>query len=173
MGKVIDFDEANVIKKGGGDYDFPKLKLTAKGDIARILLLESPTYEWVHTLNHPVIEDGIPVMQTKQTRRGEDYQVNKMAFVSRPICQGDDGILEEKGLDPKNCAVCAYAEENPDRMKAPERRFAMHVIKYNTKKNGDIITPFGVQVLVWAFGTGTSTRSGTSRRSGATSPSAT
>jgi hypothetical protein len=151
MGKVVDFDEANVVKKSGGDYDFPKFKLTNKGDKARITLPESPTYEYVHTLNHPVLEDGVPVMQTKQTRRGEDYQVNKMAFVSRPVCTGDEGILEEKGLDEANCPVCAYAAENPDRMKAPERRYAMHVIQYNTKKNGDLITPFGVQVKVWAF----------------------
>lgn len=151
MGKVLEFEETNVIKRGGGDYDFPKLKLTNKGDIARILLLENPTYEFVHNLQHPVLEDGLPVMQTKQNKRGEDYKVHKMAFISRPICLGDEGILAENGIDPKNCPICAYAEANPDRMKAPERRFAMHVVKYNTKKNGELISPFGVQVLVWAF----------------------
>lgn len=153
MGKVIDFDEKNVIKKAGGDYDFPRLKLENKGDVARILLLEQPTYEWVHTLQHPIIdEDGVPVMQTKQKKNGDDYTVNKMQFIGRPICTGDDGILTENGLDPKNCPVCAFAESNPDRMKAPERRFAMHVFVYNTKKNGDLSTPFGGQVKVWAFG---------------------
>lgn len=152
MGKVIDFDEKNVIKKSGGDYDFPRLKLDNKGDVARILVLENPTYEFVHNLQHPVVDEaGVPIMQTKQNKRGEDYTVHKMQYVSRPICTGDEGILAEKGLDPKNCLVCAYAEANPDRMKAPERRFAMHIFRYNTKKNGDLSTPFGGQVIVWAY----------------------
>lgn len=150
-GRVISFTEDNVVTKSKGDYDFPKFKLERKDDIGRLIILEDPTFAYVHNIQHPVVEDGVAAFIQKQTKRGETYSVPKLAFVSRPICLGDDGVLAENGLDPKNCPVCAFAEKNPDRMPAPQRRFAMHVVQYNTKKNGDLITPFGVQIKVWAF----------------------
>lgn len=150
MAGRLEFVEQNVVKKSGGDYDFPKLKLT-KGEVARIILLENPAYAYVHNIQHPVLDEGVPVFETRSRKDGTEYKVNKTAFVSRPICLGDEGVLAEKGIDPKGCPVCAYAEANPDRMEAPKRRFALHVVQYATKKSGDLATPFRVDVKVWAF----------------------
>lgn len=138
-------------KKATTNYDYPKLKLK-NGERARILLLESPVVEYVHTLRAPQIMNGKPVMETKKRKDDSEYQDFKMDFLSRPLCLGDAGVLEDKGSDPKNCPMCELAKENSDMSQAPQRRFAMHVIRYKTKPNGfDPITPFTVELLVWAF----------------------
>jgi hypothetical protein len=138
-------------KKATTNYDYPKLKLK-NGERARILLLEAPVVEYVHTLRAPQLINGLAVMETKKRRDDSEYQDHKMDFLSRPICLGDEGILDDKGSDAKNCPMCALAKENSDMSQAPQRRFAMHVIRYKTKPNGfEPITPFSVELLVWSF----------------------
>lgn len=147
MGRV-DFTKEN--KKATTNYDYPKLKLKS-GEKARILLLENPVMEYVHTLRAPQIVNGKPVMfmnERKDKTKFEDY---KMDFVSRPLCLGDEAILDKDGSDPKHCPVCKLAKENSDYASAPQRRFAMHVIRYKTNSSNELITPYSVEVLVWAF----------------------
>lgn len=145
----VEFTEEN--KVATTNYDYPKLKLK-KEERARILLLEAPLREYVHTLRAPAIKDGHGVMETKQKKNGEPYQVRKLDFLSRPLCLGDEAILAKDGLDPQHCPMCKLAKENPDMTDAPQRRYAMHVIRYATKGGTyDPITPFSVQVLVYAF----------------------
>ncbi len=138
-------------KKATTNYDYPKLKLK-NGEYARILLLESPVVEYVHTLRKPQIVNGQPVMFMDERKDKTKFEANKMDFLSRPICLGDAGILDDKGSDPKNCPICALAKENSDMAAAPQRRFAMHVIRYKTKAGGTaLITPYSVETLVWSF----------------------
>jgi hypothetical protein len=149
MGRIT-FSTEN--KKATTNYDYPKLKLKS-GESARILLLETaPVVEYVHTLNKPVIVNGLPVVIQAERKDGTKYDDFKMDFISRPICLGDESILDEKGSDPKNCPICQLAKDNPDAAKAPQRRFAMHVIRYKTKPGGaTLVTPYSVETLVWAF----------------------
>jgi hypothetical protein len=148
MGRVT-FSTEN--KKATTNYDYPKLKLKS-GEKARILILEDPVVEYVHTLRKPQIVNGKPIMETKKRKDDTEYQDYKMDFVSRPICLGDEGILDDKGSDEKNCPMCALAKSDPDMTSAPQRRYAMHVVKYKTKPGStDVQTPFGVDVVVWSF----------------------
>lgn len=147
----LDYAKENA-KVSKVDYNFPKLSLK-KDEKARILLIEkNPVYEWTHELKRPKIVDGEPAMEMTTPLRGEPKQVNTMEFLSRPICLGDAGTLDNDGYDPANCPMCALAKRNPDAVKAPARRFATHVIRYRTQGGKfDLLNPFAVEVLVWSF----------------------
>jgi hypothetical protein len=91
-------------------------------------------------------------METKSRRDGTQYQDYQMDFLSKPICLGDYNILMEKGSDPKNCPVCALAHESTDMAAAPQRRFAIHVVRYKTKQGTTKpAVPFSVELVVWSF----------------------
>lgn len=145
----VEFKSEN--KVATTNYDYPKLKLK-NGERARILLLEDPVVEYVHTLRKPQVINGVPQMFTDKRKDGTEFETNKMDFLSRPICLGDATLLADKGSDPKNCPMCKLAQTNPDFTSAPQRRYAMHVIRYRTKGGtSDIVTPFSVETLVWSF----------------------
>jgi len=145
---VIDFDQSN--KVATTNFDYPKLKLK-NGERARIVLLESPSVEYVHTLQKPQIINGVPQMVTEKRKDGTEYQDYKKDFMARPLCLGDFATLQKDGADPTNCPICALAKEHPDWVKNPQRRYAMHVIKYKTKTDGTLQTPYSVEVVVWSF----------------------
>lgn len=149
---VLEFDPAN--KRQTTNYDFPKLSLE-QNERARILVIEkAPIYEWVHTVEAPQVVNGKAVMFTDKRKNGTEFQNYKKDFLTRAICLGDVGILNEEGSDPKHCPMCAMAKTDPDMMRAPQRRFAMNIIRYKTKSGGsgfEPTTPFQVELLVWAF----------------------
>lgn len=147
--RQMSFDPKN---KNTSISDYPKLKL-AKDERARILCPEEPVFAFVHTLRAPTIVNGAPKYVTVETKSGEPREVLKMDYIGRPLCLGDEGILEDKGVDPKNCPVCALASTS-DMAAPPERRFAMHVVRYTIKSGGggfDLASPFSCQLVVWAF----------------------
>lgn len=147
MGRQISFSDENVKKN---PFDFPKVKL-AKGETARLTVVENPYTEYVHTIQKPILdESGNVVYQTKEKKDGTEYQVPKLTFVSNPICLGDPDVLDAEGIDPENCPVCARAAEG-ERGFQPKRRFAMHVIRTNTKPGGFEPNGTGYQLLIWAF----------------------
>lgn len=151
MSHRITFSEENKAKTT--NYDFPKLKLE-KDEVARVLLIEpEPAAEYVYTLRAPVLEDGVPVYEERESRKGEKYTTLKMRFVSRPIALGDFNKLQDGDLDAKNDILGAYATKYPDRLQAPQRRFATNIIRYKTAKKGsnEIQRPFSVDLLVWSF----------------------
>lgn len=151
-----EIDFAPQFKRSGFDtLDFDRLKLK-KDEKARVALLERPTFAFVHTLRAPKISNGRAVKVEKKTRRGETYTDWDMDFVGRPLCLGDLGILTDKGVDADNCPACKRSKET-DEVAAPERRFAMNVIRYNMR--GDkLVTPFGCSCVVWSFTEGTYNR---------------
>lgn len=134
------------------NYDYPKLSLK-NGERARVVVgLEDPLMEYVHTLQKPLIVNGVAQKETKTRRNGTTYEDYAKEFITRAICLGDKTILDESGADPKNCPMCKFAKDYPDYAQAPQRRYAMHVIRYRTKSGGfDLATPFSVEILVWAF----------------------
>lgn len=141
------FDPKNKAEQVG---DFPRIKFELN-ERKRIICLEDPVFAYVHTLRAPKVVDGRAVMEEKKRRSGETYTAYSMDFLSRVNCLGDQGILEDKGIDPKNCPACNLASSS-DMADAPERRFAMHVIVYSIRPGGfDITTPFSCQTSVWAF----------------------
>lgn len=145
----VAFDQKN---KKLSPLDYPKLKLE-RNQSARILCIEEPVAGYVHTLRAPVIVNGVPKMVMAKGRDNSEYETYAMDFIGRPLCLGDPGILEDKGVDPKNCPACKLSAES-DMVKAPERRFAMHVIRYAiraTSGSFDVATPFSVSVVVWSF----------------------
>lgn len=129
--------------------EFDRLKLKV-GERARIVCMEKPTFTFVHTLRGPKIVDGRANKVIKKRKDGTEFADWDMDFVGRPQCLGDHGIIMDTGMDPKNCPVCARAQESEE-MSAPERRFAMNIIKYNTKADGTPVTPFGCSAQVWTF----------------------
>lgn len=147
-GFQLSFSEENVKKR---PFDFPKLKL-ASGETARLTIVESPYSEYVHTVEKPVLDDSNRiVMQTKERFKDKtEYQVEKLTFVSNPICLGDREVLEKDGIDPENCPICARAAEGVRRF-FPKRRFAMHVIRTNTAPGKFEPNGTGQQLLIWAF----------------------
>lgn len=145
----VTFSSENKVKTS--NYDYPKLRLD-KDEKALLILLEDPEVEYVHTLRKPKLENGQPVMIKKTRKDNTTYDDYDMQFISRPLCKGDFTILQDKGIDPKNCPMCALANENSEFTEAPQRRYAMHVIRYRTKGSGfDLINPFSVELLVWSF----------------------
>lgn len=146
----IEFIPSNVVTTG---ESFPKLKLDAK-ESAKVVVLEIPTYVYVHTLRAPEIgPDGKPVM-TKAERKGEEVDVFKMKFVGRHQCLGDLNTLQEgRGVDPGNCPMCDAAVKTSI-VDAPQRRFGVHVAKYATKQGTfDVLkgAQFSVQIQLWMF----------------------
>lgn len=138
--------------KSTNNFDYPKLKLEQNERARIVCLQDEPEVEYVHTLQAPQVVDGEAVMETNKTSKGVEYQANKFDFKGRVICKGDFGTLENKGSDPVNCPMCKMAKDHPDWMKAPQRRFAMHVVRYKTQSGKfDVQTPFQVEVLVWSF----------------------
>lgn len=147
----ITFETKNRI---AASADFPKLKL-GKNERARVVLLENPDYGWVHDLRAPKIVDGRPEYETIRRKDGTTFDQVKKEWVGRHRCKGDDDFIENegRGLDPKHCPMCSLAKEHPDQAEAPKRRFAVHVVKYNTKPGTYDLSdaPYSVQVFVWQF----------------------
>lgn len=130
---------------------FPKLSLE-KDERARIVCIEQePIFEWVHNLKAPQIVNNKPVYRPVEQRDGSVRQEMQFDFIGRPICLGEYGVIQDKGLDVDGCPVCAEAAKG-NFVRPPERRFAFHVVRYATKPGGfEVQTPFQAQVLVWAF----------------------
>lgn len=135
--------------KRTANVEFDRLKLKV-GERARIVCLEKPTFTWVHTLRAPKIINGEAHKVVKKRKDGTEFADWDMDFIGRPQCLGDHGIIADEGLDAKNCPICARAKESEE-AGAPERRFAMNVIKYNTRADGNPVSPFGCASLVWTF----------------------
>lgn len=136
---------------------FPKLKLE-KDQITRVVCIEpGPVYEWVHNLQKPKISpvDGKPKMVWVKKRNSEDQvQDFDMEFVGTPICLGDPDVLEEQGIDPTKCPACKLSKET-DFVRPPQRRFAIHVLQYETKPGTpNLSQPFSVRCLVWVMSEG-------------------
>ena len=146
----VTFEEENRVAVT--NYDYPKLKLK-NGERARILVgLENPVMEFVHTLRKPQIINGVPQMETKERKDKSTYEDYKTDFITKAICLGDAEILKTVGADPKNCPMCKLAKDFPDYAQEPQRRYAMHVIRYRTKAGTTTLqTPYSVEVLVWGF----------------------
>jgi hypothetical protein len=134
---------------------FDYLKLENTGDMARVLIPENEGYwEYVHTMRAPVIgDDDLPVIIVKTRKDKSTYPDYNMGFVGQRICYGDHLVIEDKGMDPDRCPACSSAKRGYKDM-APERRFAIPVIKYATTRrtSTELQDPPGATILVWKLG---------------------
>jgi hypothetical protein len=148
----IPFNSKNRAVRAG---QLDKLTL-AYSEIARIVLLDNPIFRYVHQLRAPQIVDGKPVQVAKKKRGKGDggsedtYMTYEMDFIGRPFCLGSDEALSEKGVDPDGCPACRRSVDS-NQVKAPERRFAVNVVRYHLDSNGKAVTPFSCAVIPWAF----------------------
>jgi hypothetical protein len=139
---------------GVDQYDYLKLDT---GEWARLLVIddENAWWEWVHSMRAPVIDDeDMPVMVNKTRRDGSSAGLDySMGFVGQRICLGDPAVVEDKGLDVTRCPACESAGRGTKGM-APERRFAVPVIRYKCKKRNstDLQSTPGGDILVWKLG---------------------
>lgn len=138
--------------KSQNPFDYPKLTLD-HGERARILLIEvDPMFEYVHTLKAPQIINGEVQYEPRTKRNGEKVEVVKKDFIGRHICHGRTEVISAKGVDVDQCPVCRASTET-EAVVPPERRFAVHVIRYKTKPGSfEVQEPFSVELLAWAFG---------------------
>lgn len=147
----LTFNSSNKKDTGG---DFPALKLI-HGEKARILCIEpEPEVGFIHNLRAPaVLADGTPVMEKVKTKGGGMVDRQKMDFIGRHLCFGNiETLLEPAGRDPQNCITCAKSVEHADMIDPPQRKFAMHVVKYKVIPGSfNVQTPFQAELLVWAF----------------------
>lgn len=145
---VIEFEEGF---KKAASYDYPKLKLKGK-EKARISVLDQPTFEYVHQLNKVITENGRPIMETQTFASGRSREVPKTDFLGKYLCLGDLDVLSSKSVDPDNCPACKAAVEHGSAVRNPDRRFAVHVVKYQTQSGTfNIQEPFQVSLLAWEF----------------------
>jgi hypothetical protein len=143
----VSFDEEN---RREDPFRFPKLTLDTN-EVARILVYEDPDADYVHTINHPVLgPDGRGVRITVKNRRGEDYEKWKDEWKGRYLCVGDPQLVEDKGFDPDSCPACQAAKDH-FWMRNPERRFAMHVVRYELDQHGNPSTPLMFRIVGWGF----------------------
>lgn len=153
----IQFIPDNIVNQGS---TFPRLKLDAK-ESARIVVLEDPTFVYIHTLRAPEIGPDGKVIMTKVERKGEEVDVIKQKFVGRHQCTGDLNTLQEgRGVDPDNCLMCE-ASIKTSQVDAPQRRFGVHVAKYATKQGTwDVLkgAQFSAQIQLWMFTEGIFTK---------------
>ncbi len=142
------FSAANKIES---QTEYPKLKLKL-GEVARIAILEEPLAAYVHTFRMPRLDElGRPKMRTAERKDGTTYQDYVKDFTGRPLCLGDESLLEENGVDAKNCPACAESVRG-NLIKTPDLRMAVHVFKYNTKPgSAELMPPFSGQLQVWGF----------------------
>src|SRR5947207_5386713 len=148
----IDFSPDNRREINSRAENLFKLKV---GESTRIVMLERPTFAWIHNLRAPKIVNGMPVKVMKK-RKGseEEYADFDYDFVGRLRCLGHDGIIKDKGTDEKHWPACKAAVEGGEVPK-PERRFAVNIIRYGMKPDGSLVTPFNCACLIWAFTEGT------------------
>lgn len=136
--------------KAESPFDYPKLFLE-KGERARIILIEEkPEMEYVHTMRAPQIING--EVKTEIVKQfGKEVEAPVYDFIGRHICIGNYEIIAKKGLDADGCPVCQAATES-DAVKAPDRRFALHVMKYALKPGSfECASPLQVQCVAWTF----------------------
>ncbi len=148
----IDFTPENRRTDNSRADNLFKLKV---GESARAVMLEQPTFAWVHNLRAPKIVNGKAVKVMKK-RKGsdEEYPDFDYDFIGRPLCLGDYGTIADKGVDEKRCPACQAAVEGGEVTK-PERRFAVNIIRYGLKSDGQLVTPFTCVCEIWAFTEGT------------------
>jgi hypothetical protein len=142
----IDFTPENK-RDSRAEFNFFKLKAD---ETARVVMLEHPTYTWVHTLRAPKIISGQAVKVTKTRKNGESFVDFDVDFLGRPLCLGDFGTIADKGSDPANCPICKAVKEGGE-VSAPERRFATNLIRYGLDHGGKPIIPFACTCVVWCF----------------------
>lgn len=146
----LQFNSSNKKDTGG---DFPALKL-AYGEKARILCIETePEVGFIHNLRAPaILADGTPVMEEVKNRSGDMVSRQKMDFLGRHLCFGNIETLLDTGKDPQGCPTCAKSVEHADMIDPPQRRFAMHVVRYKVVPGSfKVQTPFQAELLVWSF----------------------
>jgi len=146
----IDFDEGY---KRKGMFDYDKLTLESQ-EKARVCVIDQPIMEYVHTLRKIITENGQPIMVTEKYGKAfeKTREVPKNDFVGKYICLGEIEVLKDKGVDKENCPACQLAAENGAAVEVAKRRFVVHVLKYETKKNSfNLLEPYGAKLLAWEF----------------------
>jgi hypothetical protein len=132
--------------------DFPRVKLGQNETWRLVVIEKEPTFAWTHRLQKPKFSpvSGAMLMKTIKRRSGEEISVPDLEWVGSPACFGNLDALAEKGIDVDHCPMCKQAHENPEQFSAPERRFAVHVLKYATRQGTSQLTsPFSVETRVW------------------------
>lgn len=149
----IGFTSENKTSRGP---DFPKLHLD-HGQSSRICLVDAEAEMlYVHTFKMPVVEDGQIVTKVRQGTGGRpDSQETVTEFVAQFRCHGNPEVVQKDEIDPKGCEGCAQVESNPEMFDPPRRRFAQHVLQYETKPGSFTVqSPFQAKLLVWVFAEG-------------------
>jgi hypothetical protein len=138
---------------GTGGPKFPRVSLV-KDQKMRLICPEQPYMEWVHRLEAPEFQNGQPLKKKREGRNGEpDTLVWSLEWMGNPICAGAHETLRANaGLDPQNCQICAVSVQMNGRgVRAAQCRYAMNVLEYPMLPNGQLVSPFSLRVLIWAF----------------------
>jgi len=103
---------------------------------------------YVHTLEAPVVIDGVIQWETKNRKDKSTYRVYETRFLGRKICLGDPEYQSKHGgLDPRACPACQAAQDGIAEL-IPEPRYAVPVIVVSTDRNLEPQDPPNAKVYV-------------------------
>lgn len=135
---------------------YDRLKFSDKKEKARITIPDMGLLwiEWVHTMRAPVLDEGgNPIETTLSAGKGGKTRTGFATdFVGAFKCLGRQDVMRRDHLDPDRCPGCAASARGVRDME-PERRFAIPVIRYDTKDKFTtaLRNPPGATILIWTL----------------------
>lgn len=115
---------ASYTKEFRSRFDYPQFKLSA-GERARIILIEPN-----------------PMMEVSHFIRGS----------GAVECIGEYKKVIDTGFD-EHCPLCRVGTKEQDApIRSAARRFATHILRYLTRRDGAPINPLTIETLLWRFG---------------------
>lgn len=123
-----------------------------KEEQARVCFLQQrPQLVFVHSFEKIVTgPNGKPIEVKDTWPDGSERVKVKTEYAGKLRCLGDEDVVSDAGADPENCPACRAHIENPSAVKAAQRRYLGHVLKYSTKPGSwNPSKPFAAQLLVW------------------------
>lgn len=128
-----------------------KLSLDKGEQVRASFLDKSPRMVFVHTFEKVITgPDGHPVEIKDEWPDGSPRTKVKTDYAGKLRCLGKEDVVDASGADPENCPACRAHIRNSNAVRAPQRRFLGHVLKYNTKPGSFAITkPFSASLIIW------------------------
>ena len=126
---------------GPSVFDMPKLESKIKGERKRVYLPDPNEIRaaYVHAIGG------------QSAAAGPGHPVP--AWGGNWMCQGDPNILKDSNpfSDPTNCSLCRRVQQGDIMVGKCKRKFITQLVVYNTAPTGQLLQPFGIQIMAFQF----------------------